>query len=1505
LAGSNLYGLQLAKQLKEKAREASMRKAEAESRLQKAESILEFCKKINADTEELEKAIAEVVAALDSKDFTLADSKAEQASERAKSTFSEKIFAILDGAESISKLILDLGGKTDELEKQISETKSALEGDDFEESIKLAEKSWDTSQKALHEHYANAYSRAQQILMKTKEGGEETADLERELTGTKSMIESQDYSSALSTVKNVLETASDMLRSRISSDLDSVEDSIITAEDLGVDIGRISDYVKKARSLLTSGDFDEAVSYSRRAQSECEKTVSGKLQQEIRMLKEEIRTSKKHGVDVDEISSILDDAQRSIKDKEVSAGGRLIDKARSALKESQFQIVLQAIARSRDRFVLAKKMGVDISGAIELLNESREKLRKGRFEEALNAAEESEREIENALSAFKEAKNRLEELVKLKKAAEEIGIDLSSEQDYLAEAKDALAGKDFAQSRKRAETGLEAIKKLLKKSAEEKVSEAEDVIAIANQMGLKVPDAEKLLKTAYDSLGELSPEEAHRSAGEAIEATKKKARKRLEDIISSLREFLEGVAESIDVEAYNSQLETVMDLFESENFVEAFNRVDTIKQELSQKGKDECRRLIGDAEIRIDSLEASGVDASDLRLMISKAEEQFGSNDFEHSAATAKEAIKDADEALQNLAKKTLFTLKKALEEAHSNAMNTTKWRAIFKQSKKMFDSSEYVESYQTSKKTLDEIGKTGKERQKIISRIEHCEELLVEAKKNRIGMAAQTDEIERARKALEALDLVNAQALLDEAEKGIENAMAMYLAAKLIIVLKSSIEYANREEVYVDSAKSHLENAKSLMKERNYADALTAAKQGQQEMSEAFREVAFQRISDIQSLIADARNVGVDIVRPQKLLEKAQAEFEEGDFETSLKSAMIAASEIDQIKELSSKSAIEIRISKERIRDAEAIGLDMSGPRSTLEQAIDSLNSHKYAISFELSRKAGAQALESIEGSLGKLFENISSRISSAGGSGADIERAEALLEEAKKAFDTVEIQDSIRILMDAEKELDRADLQYDIAKNSLEMASSKIKEATNDSISLGNVSDILAEAQTAMEGKEFSKVIELSIAIGDEIDRNKSKMDSCHLDINSLSERLERLKRVGLDLDVAEELLRRGEEHLQNGDFVSCRETCIEGERAISVGLEKIIREKIAEADGLIETAKNLGVSEREFRDMLAVASTSAKEGLWDFAIEQTQKCKSKTGDAIRSRLLDSIDDIRSKSLVVKKTGASVGMIEERLKKAEAGMDAGAFDEAFKIVLDAEELISKVESLHREYLDSKYAAESAIAVAKKFGIPTKDSERLMAMADIEQEKDYGSAIELIREATESARSSLDKFNPDIVLSIKPTELKKDQPGKITVSITNKGKALAKDLQLDISSKFEVVKAPKIPQIRGGQTESIEIEVVPDQAGDSKFGISITAKRLFDGMTFDFSSEMPMNVKPGEPTAKLARATSQAKCSSCNGKIKPGFDIVICNRCKNVQHLACAKRNNRCGNCSAQLYYE
>ena len=181
--------------------------------------------------------------------------------------------------------------------------------------------------------------------------------------------------------------------------------------------------------------------------------------------------------------------------------------------------------------------------------------------------------------------------------------------------------------------------------------------------------------------------------------------------------------------------------------------------------------------------------------------------------------------------------------------------------------------------------------------------------------------------------------------------------------------------------------------------------------------------------------------------------------------------------------------------------------------------------------------------------------------------------------------------------------------------------------------------------------------------------------------------------------------------------------------------------------------------------------------------------------------------------------------------------------------------------------------------------------------------SIEFVAEALDTAKSLMESYSPDISGSVTTVGLQDSVEGLVTINLKNGGRALAKDISLELAGDFESDEVPEIPELRAGSEESIKVKITPKRPGSLPVRVKVRSKRHFDGRAQTFDFEDAITVYPAGPPFTLGRASDMAKCVSCQGRIKPGFDIVIC-RCGNELHLACAKRVIACPVCGQKYSF-
>ncbi len=167
---------------------------------------------------------------------------------------------------------------------------------------------------------------------------------------------------------------------------------------------------------------------------------------------------------------------------------------------------------------------------------------------------------------------------------------------------------------------------------------------------------------------------------------------------------------------------------------------------------------------------------------------------------------------------------------------------------------------------------------------------------------------------------------------------MGMFLAAKFILSSKEAIELAQANEINVDSAVALLAKAKDMMKLKNYDEALASAKSCDAEARRLIQTSITESVKELRRLLGDARNVGVDTIGPEKLVEKATELAKASDFVEALRCMALARDDINLVKNLSSQAAVEIRVARSNLKDAETLDMDVGRAREFLEIVIQGL---------------------------------------------------------------------------------------------------------------------------------------------------------------------------------------------------------------------------------------------------------------------------------------------------------------------------------------------------------------------------------------------------------------------------------------------------------------------------------------------------------------------------------------------------------------------------------------
>jgi hypothetical protein len=199
---------------------------------------------------------------------------------------------------------------------------------------------------------------------------------------------------------------------------------------------------------------------------------------------------------------------------------------------------------------------------------------------------------------------------------------------------------------------------------------------------------------------------------------------------------------------------------------------------------------------------------------------------------------------------------------------------------------------------------------------------------------------------------------------------------------------------------------------------------------------------------------------------------------------------------------------------------------------------------------------------------------------------------------------------------------------------------------------------------------------------------------------------------------------------------------------------------------------------------------------------------------------------------------------------------------------------------VDTIYSAESKISVAHTYGLDTSAAERLLSMAVAQKSKNGEEALDFARQSMEEVQRALERFTPDIKVDIKlEGVLQKEKWSQATLTVSNTGKATAKDIAVRFSGELDVQGVEKVPVLRGAESRKQAVRVRPAKGGDLPLGVSVMSLREFDGKEFKSQETRWIRVEDATPLATPLNqfVTKSVRCHICLGTIKSGLPLVRC----------------------------
>ena len=513
------------RQLEEKVKEAARTRQAAEDGLKAAQDIIEQARRIDANVLEAEKALAEASAAMVAKEYKVAADKANEALERGKRLYRDRARAIVDSSATLGRLAKGVGADLAETEAALAKAEGALAAENLGVAIDLAKKAWKRSEKALQEHLSSSFSKAQALILSAKNMSRDASPIEDLLSRARTAMENNDFQSALDFTKEALETVTEDLTSAMNKEIGDAEDLMRTAAELGADTTKVANLIDRARGDIGNLEFEKAKNAAHQSRAESEKALQRSLDGKTSDFSRFVQETRAMGADPGPAQEQFAKAEAAIKKGNYREGAQVARQGFQTIQQAQFQRVVEVIGMSREKFVVAANMGIDLKESVADLNNAREAIRRGAFREALDFAKRADTVVDGILERYKKVETRLKELYRAFVEAESHGVQTMRARKFAEVARQAYQDRNPGEVEQALESAHDELRKAERERVMQSIERAEFVLTLGEQHGVDLSGPSKLLQDAIVA----TKADEHRKALELASDAQTKAERILSD----------------------------------------------------------------------------------------------------------------------------------------------------------------------------------------------------------------------------------------------------------------------------------------------------------------------------------------------------------------------------------------------------------------------------------------------------------------------------------------------------------------------------------------------------------------------------------------------------------------------------------------------------------------------------------------------------------------------------------------------------------------------------------------------------------------------------------------------------------------------------------------------------------------------------------------------------------------------------------------------------------------
>ena len=1478
---------QLRRQLEERVKETTRTRQAAEDGLKAAEDVIEAARKIDANVVEAEKVLADASAAMAEKDYKLAAERAAEATERGKRIYRERAAAMIESSASLAGLAKGVGADVGEAEGSLTKAREALDAEDMSEAVDAARKAWKRSEKVLSEHLSSSFSKVQALILSAKNLGRDVAPVEDLLSRARTAVEGNNFASALDFTKEGLETITEDLTSAVDKDLRDDEDLLHAAQELGADVTKATTFLERARSDIANLEFEKANNALRQCRTESERALQRSLEGRLTDFSRFTADARAIGADPAAAEAHFVRAQEAVKAGDFRAGADLVKQGFQALQEAQFQRVVMTIAASREKFVAAVNLGIDLQEPLADLGNARQALQGGTFREAMGWAKKADDAVDRTVGQYRAAQERLKALHRAFAEAETRGVDTKSARRFAEKARDAYQAHDLAALQEAVDAAHEELRKSEREQVMRMIERAEFILTVGEQSGADLSGASKILEDAIVATKANEHRRALDLVGQAQAQAEETLRAHVAERVTALRNAVPHVGDGAsELRSIISRADTAL---AGNDFEGTFRSLDEGRRFVEDRTRATAERLVESLGLAIQLGVELGVDVRTEESLHRELNAAL-------SGGKVADVVSASDRVRATLASasdKLAGQIALRVAQAKSLRIDVEEMVDFLKRAQMALGAQNFADGLRLLKEAADRANKATALHRQAHDALSGAAAFVADARKHNVDVARVVEILVDAKKAFERLDYQQTLELSARAKAETEKLTVLYTSAQKILSNKERMELASRMGINAPHLHEMATQAKEAMKAKDFPQALALASRADDEYGALIREQIAALLATSESIAGAVEGVNLAPINDEVI--KARGALDAGELGRAADFALHLRDTLESLKKQGQEADASIKRVRDLVSDAEAMNLEVPGTVTLLDRATRAYRMGNFEEAMDHAAQAEAEVARERDQGVAAVMQRFEDSLAHAKREGADTRSAEKLFDRSREFFRAKKYRQALATAVQSEAEAERVALQQGMATQAVKTIESKLTSVGGPAPSVDRIAE---DARQALAAGDYVKALDLAIRASDALaDFREAYDEAQEVRIRATALR-QTAREIGADAARLDRFVREGDEALAAGDAASARASftqCLEW----GLGLVRAaLRDAHSQAEAMIPLCQKLEIDPMPVQNKLAEARTLTESENFAAAHARIAEARSLAQQALGARLASTLEEAAENVAHARKLGSDAGNAEELLRQAKEKVSQGEYEAALNVANQAVERVESVKVVEKRFIDLTFKAETTIRNGKKFGIDMRAAEKRLAESMAARRRDMAEAIKVAEDAYRMAWESVEAFAPNLkgVLTVGPAKL--NEPTPATLTLENAGKGLAKDIHVRILGDAEAEGLQELPALRAHGKETLAFTLKMTAPGSVPLAVQLVSHRVFDSK--EYVQEMIAQVEVAEPAQERAKklvASLESRCPICKGAIKKGFKVVQCG-CGRDFHELCATRVGRCPVC-------